>query len=212
MKGIFNKIKPVDLIAYIAVLVAVTFAMSFLVRNISAGDDSYEIRVMDFRQSKDKQFRSGEDSPIEQKELFNGLSYFYPDPKYRVQAKITMLPDSQQIDIEKNNGRIEGFIRMAEATFRLKGKEHKVILLGKPEKEDQNILFLPFTDSTSGSSTYSGGRYLDVEILEENQAVIDFNLAYNPYCVYNYRYSCPIPPKENHIPTEIKAGEKMYKE
>lgn len=212
MKGTFNKIKPIDLIAYVAVVIAVIFAMSFLVRNISEGDDSYEIRVMDFRQSKDKQFRSGEDSPIEEKEQFNGLAYYYPNPRFRVEAKLEMLSDSLLTDIERNNGRIDQFLKIARATFKLQGKEHTVLLLGKKKQEEQNYLFLPFTDLTSGKTTYGGGRYIDIELTDENKVIIDFNLAYNPFCVYNYRYSCPIPPKENFIDTEIKAGEKMYQE
>jgi uncharacterized protein (DUF1684 family) len=38
---------------------------------------------------------------------------------------------------------------------------------------------------------------------------LDFNLAYNPYCAYADRYSCPIPPVENKLLIEIRAGEKV---
>jgi uncharacterized protein (DUF1684 family) len=44
-----------------------------------------------------------------------------------------------------------------------------------------------------------------------NSIIIDFNTAYNPYCHFNTEYSCPIPPKENLMEVEIKAGEMIYK-
>jgi uncharacterized protein (DUF1684 family) len=74
-------------------------------------------------------------------------------------------------------------------------------------------LFIPFTDATSGVETYEGGRYFDFTIhdIKDNSLVIDFNKAYNPYCAYVSRvYSCPIPPKENHLAIAIKAGERKY--
>lgn len=40
---------------------------------------------------------------------------------------------------------------------------------------------------------------------------IDFNKSYNPWCAYSDGFNCPIPPKDNHLPFEILAGEKEYK-
>ena len=69
-------------------------------------------------------------------------------------------------------------------------------------------LFIPFRDATSSNETYGGGRYLDLKIPSSSNVIIDFNLAYNPYCAYSPRYSCPIPPEENTLPIPIRAGEK----
>ncbi len=74
----------------------------------------------------------------------------------------------------------------------------------------ENYLFLPFTDLTNGNGTYGGGRYIDLEIPKGDTMVIDFNKSYNPYCAYNGKYSCPIPPKENDLNIAIKAGVKNY--
>lgn len=74
-------------------------------------------------------------------------------------------------------------------------------------------LFIPFTDATSGEETYAGGRYIDINISDINndQVIIDFNKAYNPYCAYvSGQYSCPIPPKENNLGVSIRAGEKAF--
>ena len=77
-----------------------------------------------------------------------------------------------------------------------------------------NYLFLPFNDNTNGKTSYGGGRFIDLEIPEAGSKtiVIDFNKSYNPYCAYNHKYSCPIPPSENNLNVEISAGVKAYKE
>jgi uncharacterized protein (DUF1684 family) len=71
---------------------------------------------------------------------------------------------------------------------------------------------MPFKDLTSGNLSYGGGRYIDLEITTAKRVIIDFNKAYNPYCAYNHKYSCPIPPRENFLKAYIKAGLKAPKE
>jgi len=51
-----------------------------------------------------------------------------------------------------------------------------------------------------------------LRIPEGDRLILDFNKSYNPYCAYNERYSCPIPPKENDLPVRIEAGIKAFKE
>ncbi|MDQ3278332.1 MAG: DUF1684 domain-containing protein [Bacteroidota bacterium] len=79
--------------------------------------------------------------------------------------------------------------------------------------EYRNYLFLPFTDASSASETYEGGRYIDLTTsdIQNGKVLLDFNKAYNPYCAYvSGKYNCPIPPKENALPVAIRAGEKVY--
>jgi uncharacterized protein len=73
-------------------------------------------------------------------------------------------------------------------------------------------LFLAFGDATSGNETYGAGRYLDINKVPGGASTItlDFNKAYNPYCAYDYTFSCPLPPRENLLNAAIKAGEKNY--
>jgi uncharacterized protein (DUF1684 family) len=73
-----------------------------------------------------------------------------------------------------------------------------------------DYLFLPFSDLTCGKESYIGGRYVDVRIQKGTIWTIDFNKAYNPYCAYNYEYSCPIVPLENDLDIEILAGVKKF--
>jgi uncharacterized protein len=76
---------------------------------------------------------------------------------------------------------------------------------------DSKTIFVPFRDATSGKTTYGGGRYIDTRLA--NDAVeLDFNRAYNPYCVWNFSFACPVPPEENRLNFAIEAGEMMTPE
>ena len=75
---------------------------------------------------------------------------------------------------------------------------------------NQHGFFLPFVDSPAGQETYPAGRYLEPEVLPGGKDSLDFNLAYNPYCAYNDRWSCPFPPAENRLQVPIRAGEKLF--
>jgi uncharacterized protein (DUF1684 family) len=79
------------------------------------------------------------------------------------------------------------------------------------QEEYRDYLFLPFADLTNGEETYGGGRYLDLTIPTGNTILLDFNKAYNPYCAYNPKYSCPLVPKQNRLDIPIIAGVKAFK-
>ena len=68
---------------------------------------------------------------------------------------------------------------------------------------------MPFSDATSGRETYGRGRYLDLEIEPDGSVILDFNLAYQPYCAYSSAYSCPLTPAENRLAVPILAGERL---
>ena len=117
--------------------------------------------------------------------------------------------------MKTTTGREPLYVKYAEAHFEFQDKKYTVNiyqnqgLTTEPEYED--YLFLPFTDLTNGETTYAGGRFIDLSIPEGDEIIIDFNTAYNPYCAYNDRYSCPIPPEENHLNLLIPVGVKKYK-
>lgn len=110
--------------------------------------------------------------------------------------------------------RLPMYRKVAVLSFKLQGRRMRlsvyqnIDLVAKPGFEDH--LFVPFTDATNGLSTYGGGRYLDLEGPLGREVVLDFNRAYNPYCAYGGRYSCPIPPEENHLPFAVEAGVKKF--
>ena len=106
------------------------------------------------------------------------------------------------------------YVKYGIVTFDLFGKSYSLNIYKNLEdinKEGyREYLFLPFLDDTNGFESYGGGRYIDLDVTEEDNLVIDFNSAYNHYCVYDEKYSCPIVPRENYLPLEINAGVKAF--
>lgn len=93
--------------------------------------------------------------------------------------------------------------------FTLNGKALELnVYQSRKNYQTDKRLFLLFTDLTSGNESYGGGRYIDLRIPDDDEVILDFNKSYNPYCAYNYNYSCPIPPAENHLDISVKAGVK----
>ena len=110
-----------------------------------------------------------------------------------------------------SKGTKQAYMKHGTFTFQLQGAKLRLFVYKSAEDPFARSLFIPFSDETSGSETYKAGRYLDLEEQGGDDYELDFNLAYNPYCAYNDRYTCPIPPRENKLPIKILAGEKNYK-
>jgi uncharacterized protein (DUF1684 family) len=143
--------------------------------------------------------------------LFNGLSYFPPDPAWRVEANVTPYPKPEETIIGDTQGWQRTAWKYGEASFVLGGEKRKlVLLLLEPDPGPQSSFFLAFSDETRGKETYSAARYLNPKFVSSGLMVIDFNLAENPLCAYNAGFACPLPPRENRLPVEIRAGEKTY--
>ena len=96
---------------------------------------------------------------------------------------------------------------VSQNDVKLEGEPAALAVYRSPHHDE---LFLPFRDATSGRETYGAGRYLEPAKLAGGRLLVDFNLAYNPYCAYSEEYSCPLPPFENHLKVAIRAGEKAY--
>jgi len=145
------------------------------------------------------------------------LHFYDVNKTYRVLADFEAAKTASWISFKTSGTKNQSYRLYGTATFYLQQKQYRLNLyqsqdlMTNPEYID--YLFLPFTDSTSGNETYSGGRYLDFKIadVQNSKLVIDFNKAYNPYCAYvSGVYNCPLPPKENALAVAIKAGEKAF--
>jgi uncharacterized protein (DUF1684 family) len=170
------------------------------------------------RAMKDRQLRSGRSSPLTagQRRDFRQLSYFPVDPGYRVAARFVANSEPYLFAIQTSTGEERVYVRVGRLEFQLGGQDLTLMTYQSQDevrmKGKGGHLFVPFTDKTSGSDSYGGGRYLDIAWPEGETTIVDFNLAYNPYCAYNHNYSCPIPPRENSLPVEILAGEKTFRQ
>ncbi len=147
---------------------------------------------------------------------FKGLEFYPINEKFIVEAKFVRTPNEKPFLMPTTTTRTPEYIKYGEAHFNIDGKDFTLNLFKSTKPYDEpgydDYLFLPFTDLTSSDGSYGGGRFLDQRIPEGGIIVIDFNKAYNPYCAYNARYSCPIPPKENDLLIRIEAGVKAFGE
>ena len=140
---------------------------------------------------------------------------FYPiNIKYRIEAKFVRTANEKPFLMKTSTDRLPEYVKYGEAYFTLDKKELKLSIYQSTnhEKEEgyEDYLFLPYTDLTSGDGSYGGGKYLDLKTPEGNTIIIDFNKAYNPYCAYSHRYSCPVPPEVNDLLVRIEAGVRVY--
>lgn len=176
--------------------------------------DTLSKPVIRERLAKDEEFRNPATSPLPAEDIpdFKGLPYFDYQLKYRVKARFERVTDAVPFKMQTTTSRRPEYVHFANVYFTIDAHEYKLEvyqnldLIKKPGYEKH--LFLPFSDETCGRESYGGGRYLDLQQPADDRIVIDFNTAYNPYCCYNSRYSCPIPPEQNDLPVRIEAGEK----
>ena len=190
----------------------VLLSLLFLLTACTSAPQTYEQQIAAFRTEKDDAFRSGSDSPIPeaQRASFAGLRYFDIDARYRVPAALVQSEQSSQIiEMDTTAGNRDRFRVIGKLEFTLNGQKHALTAFVQENAPDARRLFVPFGDTTNRKETYGGGRYLDLSRTSTGLYDLDFNRAYNPFCVYDVRYECPLPPRENRLPIEIRAGEIM---
>lgn len=147
--------------------------------------------------------------PMDERKDFIALPRFEVDPSFRVMARFEMAP-GEVFGMKTTSDREPKYQRIGVLHFTLADRQEELTVyknIDLSRLEDyRNYLFVPFTDLTNGETTYGGGRYLDLEGPLGEAVELDFNRAYNPYCAYGGRYSCPIPPQENHLEVQVTAG------
>jgi uncharacterized protein len=188
---------------------------AFVIYSLQGGssDEDYLASIQKDRNEKAEFMKSGNGSPFLKDSIpFTELHYFSVDAKYRVKAKLQPIEGKKVVILATSDGNEQKYLEYANAIFSLDGIENNLLILELMEMGPQRgKLFLAFADETSGAETYGAGRYLDVKkVPAATSVILDFNLAYNPYCAYNDSYSCPFPPKENILNVPILAGEKNY--
>lgn len=185
------------------------------VQSISA-QQSVVKDIKKFQKKLNEDFMDSAKSPLTEADLanFTELSFFPIDTTYVVKAKIERIKDAKPFKMQTTTDRLPIYVLFGIASFELKGKTHRLEIYQNENLMnsaiDKDYIFLPFTDMSNGKTSYEGGRYIDLEVPKGDELIIDFNQAYNPYCAYNPKFSCPIPPKQNHLDTFIEAGVKKY--
>ena len=154
-------------------------------------------------------FKDASVSPLKKRDLknFRGLDFFAYDSIYLVTAKLTKTPKEKPFMMLTTTDMMVEYIKYGTISFELLSNQYSLdIYKNLEDPNERDNLFLPFLDDTNGNESYGGGRYINLSIPQGDNLIIDFNSAFNPYCVYDEKYSCPIVPRENYLPLEIKAG------
>jgi uncharacterized protein (DUF1684 family) len=180
--------------------------------------DAWREELSAYREEKDEQFATARASPLppEERERFDGLAYFEPDPDYRVAATVELDGTDESVAMETTADGERLYERTARLHFEVpdaSGEATEATLVAYRRVDHEGgSLFVPFRDKTTGQQTYGGGRYMELhheDELEDGATVpLDFNLAYTPFCAFSDAYECPLPPRENWLEVAIPAGER----
>ena len=171
----------------------------------------------DWQKEMNADFKDASKSPLKDKDRkkFKGLEFFKFDSTFVVLAKLTRTPNEKPFKMKTTTDRLPNYKKDGIVEFEMEGRTHRLSIYQNldilDEEGYEDYLFLPFLDNTNGEGSYPGGRYVEGRIPEGDTIVIDFNKAYNPYCAYNDKYSCPIVPRENYINANVRAGVKAFK-
>lgn len=161
-------------------------------------------------------FKDATKSPLKEKDRthFTGLEFFPFDSTFVITTTLTRTPNEVPFKMKTTTDRLPNYVKYGIVEFQFDEKTYQLNIyqnLDLLEKEgSEDYLFLPFLDNTNGDTSYGGGRYVEGRIPKGDIMVIDFNTAYNPYCAYNEKYSCPIVPRENYLPISVNAGVKAF--
>src|ERR1700687_3100819 len=156
--------------------------------------------LTEFRKMKDEFYKENYQSPLsaEQKKNFTGLNYFPENEALRFVLQLELYPQPSLIEMQTSKAEVRDYFRVGQIRFPVQGAE--AVLQVYESFDNMGEYFIPFIDATAPQETYGAGRYLEPESVGPDKLLVDFNMAYNPYCVYApLKWSCPIPPLENRL-------------
>ncbi len=137
---------------------------------------------------------------------FGSIDVFPYDPSWVITGTFTEIPGGTTVGFEhlKDDGKTRELAVPGEITFTRDGVDYNLAAF-----KAGRALQLVFSDSTSGDSTYSVGRFLFIAPKADGTIELDFNRAVLPPCAFSYAFNCPMPPKQNRFGVPIEAGEKQ---
>ena len=188
------------------------FVFLLLCQFTFAQDADYIKSIEAYQEKLNEEYRDPSTSPLDKKDRkkFDHHNFYPINKDFVVEAKFIPSHNQPVFKMPATGPIMNEYRKFGELHFKIRGESFTLNAYQnmklKETEEYKNYLFLPFTDLTNGEETYHTGRYIDFNIPETNTVTIDFNKAYNPYCAYSDRYSCPIPPVENDLNIAIEAG------
>lgn len=196
-------------------LAAIAIAATVLIAacGSSPAEEDYPAQIAAIRAAKDASFTNDPDSPVpaDKKAALLPLAYFPIDESYAVPASLEPAAERTRMQVPTSTGKLREIERVGTLKFSIKGQSLRLTAFVDLESREANRLFVPFSDLTSGAETYPAGRYMELDPTPTGIYLVDFNIAYHPYCYYSPEFDCPYPPKENRLEVPIRAGERMQK-
>ena len=191
------------------IIISIFLSIAYYLYNSSLEYDKYSVILEEYRKERNDFLNNSSSSPLKGSEY--KLSYYDPNVNFKVIAVVSQNEEPDTIKLATSTGNVERFLDFAYLDFKLGRSKYSLPVYKYLDGINQGDLFFCFLDQTNNTSTYPGGRYIDIKFENAKRIELDFNKSYNPYCVYNEEYSCPIPTRENYIDMEILAGEKLTK-
>ncbi|WP_226533917.1 DUF1684 domain-containing protein [Microbacterium paraoxydans] len=137
---------------------------------------------------------------------FDRIDTYDYDPAWVLEGHFTPVSGDRRVSFEhiRDNGGTRDLVVPGDIRLELGGQEYTLAAF-----DDGGTLLLVFGDETNGAETYGSGRFLFVQLRDdEGSVVLDFNRAFVPPCGFSAQYNCPLPPASNRFPLPIRAGEK----
>ncbi len=183
-------------------------------KNYTPEQEEYIKRIEALRKQKNLSFMQDPNSPFNQdpNAVFHPLNYYDVNPDFVFKSKLTEYENKDTVTIYGTKGEERKAVRYGYLTFTYKGKQYKLNVYENDEGNGQKYYSIWFTDRTTNKETYGVGRYLKFSLNSDpnHEYIVDFNLAFNPFCAYSANYTCAIPTKEDYIDLAIEAGEKKF--
>ena len=133
-------------------------------------------------------------------ENFEGFKRYDLNPNLVINGQFTFYetPKNEIVKSEVDGQRNTSFI--GKITFDYLSEEHAL--------DVGSSGFTMVSDATTGEETYGGGRYMYLNLPKTDSIIrLDFNKLYNPPCAFNEFTTCLYPPRQNHLPFKVEAGE-----
>lgn len=184
------------LILFLAIFFSVVFVIIFVISSTEKNND-YLSKITKFHNARKKEI-------LQQNKKITP-TFYKVNRDLIVKATVSKIKGYQLEFITATDGSTLKYIKYAYLDFNTNGTKNRLTLLQNADVNSD--FFLPFTDFTTGKTTYGGGRFINLIYKGESELMIDFNQALNFTCAYNPNFICPVPPKYNSLNIEIDAGE-----
>lgn len=153
--------------------------------------------------------RQGADSPVPAERRADYQPAFYPydgGPVFLTRMRPDPAPET--LALTSAEGVLIRMTRLGTVTISLAGEVVALTVYRVPMAGTQ-YYDIHLRDSTSGDTTPSAGRWLDLIPMGDNRFLIDVNRARLPWCAYDPAIPCPAPWPGNAVAGRVELGERL---